>query len=107
MAVDINHGKESARAFVLYTADRELSKKQHTCYIYGNFQLGKPVFQREKPYLWDMAPITPGFIGQTKLKYELIKNFFAQNDQQWRYVRLTGPKGSGKSSLAAHTVNYV
>ena len=77
MAVDINHSREEASAFVLYTADRELRKNHHHCHIYGNFQLGKPIFQKEKPYLWDKAPSTPGFIGQTKLKYQLIRNFFA------------------------------
>ena len=33
LAVDINHSREEASAFVLYTADQEM----HTCYIYGNF----------------------------------------------------------------------
>ena len=77
LAVDINHSREESSAFVLYTADHEIHNESHSCQIYGNFQLGRPVFQKEKPYLWDKAPATSGFVGQTNLKYQLIKNFFS------------------------------
>ena len=42
-------------------------RKEHDetpkCYIYGNFQLGKPTFNSEKALLWDKPPKDSGFIG--------------------------------------------
>lgn len=68
LAVEVNHSKVEAANFVLFTA----TKKRHTCYIYGNFQRGKPIYQKEKPLLWDRSPDTQGIYEQTSLKHDLI-----------------------------------
>jgi hypothetical protein len=61
LAVEINHGKTQAEFFMLF------KRKEHDetpkCYIYGNFQLGKPTFNSEKALLWDKPPKDSGFIG--------------------------------------------
>jgi hypothetical protein len=102
--VEINHGKTTADCFVSYTNEKE--EYSHKCYIYGNFQLGKPKFKKEKALLWDKAPQVKGFIGYQDLRQKLISQFFASTAEN-RLVRVTGPPGIGKSALARHTVNYV
>jgi hypothetical protein len=99
--VEMTHGTQNAQHFCLFKA--HASKK---CVIYGNFQLGKPTFKKEKSLLWGKAPNVLGFEGYQDLKQKLITKFLSPKVAT-RFVRCIGQAGVGKSALARHTVNYV
>jgi hypothetical protein len=101
MVVEIRHGKESADSFIILT-----NESKHKCQIYGNFNPGRPKFHKDTSLLIDKAPNATALIGYRDLNYRLVREFYS-NDMVNRFVRITGPRGVGKSSFACYSANFI